>query len=170
MESVRDLERRIEEGEVARRAVDLRQSQVYESLRRLAQGQLDFGSQDVVERVVAPEVSLQRTRNGPLNVRHQLARTFHIERRVVATFNGRRRIARLKGAEYYDSRVYRRRNTRSEVILGGRHCEFRVSGGGQDLEVASERRWMIPFCLHARFVIVNHGVVQFDPVPFDGNN
>lgn len=116
LESARDLERRIEEGEVARRAIDSQQSQVPGSLHRLAQDQVDFEFQDRTERV-APEDHFERTRNlPPVDVRHQLKNAFHFEREAVARFDGPRRIARLKGAELHVSRLVSRHNHRYGVI------------------------------------------------------
>jgi seryl-tRNA synthetase len=115
LERVRDLERRIEEGETARRAINSQQSQVPGSLHRLAQDQVDFEVQDRTERV-APEDHFERTRNAPGDVRHQLKNAFHIEHEAVARFDRPRRIARLKGAELHISRLSSRHNHRYEVI------------------------------------------------------
>ena len=101
LERARNLEARIQEAETARRALDLRHSQVSDSLDRLAQGQVDFNPQDTIESVI-PEDHGERVRDASVDVRHQLTDTFQIEHKAVTTFNRPRRIAMLKAPQYFE--------------------------------------------------------------------
>ena len=65
---------------------------------------------------MAPENHFERTRDAPVDVRQQLARTFHFEREAVARSGRPRRIARLKGAELQVSGLSSRHDHRYGVI------------------------------------------------------
>lgn len=101
LERARNLETRIQEAETARRALNLRHSQVSDSLDRLAQDQVDFNPQDTIENVI-PEDHGERIRDASVDVRHQLTDTFQIEHKAVTTFNRPRRIAMLKAPQYFE--------------------------------------------------------------------
>ena len=101
VECARNLETRIQEAETAHRALDLRHSQVSDSLDRLAQGQVDFNPQDMIESVI-PEDHGERIRDASVDVRHQLTDTFQVEHKAFTTFNRPRRIAMLKAPQYFE--------------------------------------------------------------------
>jgi hypothetical protein len=89
-ERVRDLESRMREGEELRQAGVERQTEEFLSLRRLAQGEVELEIGYTVD-------CIQTRSDSPVSVRRQLARTFHVERKEVATFDRPRKVARLKG-------------------------------------------------------------------------
>jgi hypothetical protein len=160
VECARNLETRIQEAETSRRALDLRHSQVSDSLDQLAQGQVDFNPQDTIESVI-PEDHGERIRDASVDVRHQLTDTFQIEHKAVTTFNRPRRIAMLKAPQYFEFEARHgavQRVPPRARFLDSRHAG--VSARIQHLQIGRTLREGRHVAPGARFLDTRHASVS----------